>query len=322
MKEATKKWLKVFLPVFLGLFLVWYSLSKFTDKQVVEIKFALLHANYWWIGLSVFIGFLSHLSRAYRWKFMLAPLGYKPKLYNRFFAVAVGYLVNLGIPRAGEFLRATTLNQYEDIPFDKAFGTIVAERLADMIMYLFIIVLALLTQYNIIYELLLTKIPPNPLWIGLILLLLAGIPFVFIKAIQQSKISFFIKLRNFVHGLKEGVATIFTMKKKWAFIGHTFFIWMCYVLMLYVVIFAFPETQNLSFHAILICFVAGTLSYATTNGGIGSYPYVMQKTLLLYAIAEPIGAGFGWIMWSAQTLLMIVLGGLSFILLPIFNKSK
>lgn len=310
------------MPILLGLFLVWYSLSKFTDKQIVEIKFALIHANYWWIGLSVFIGILSLFSRAYRWKFTLSSLGYQPKLYNRFFAVAVSYLVNLGIPRAGEFLRATTLNQYEDVPFDKAFGTIVAERLADMVVYLFIIFLALIAQYDIIFELLQTKIPSNPLLLISIGIGLFALAFVFIKAIQKSEKTFFIKLRTFISGLKEGITTIFTMKKKWAFIGHTLFIWFSYVLMLYVVIFAFPETQNLSFNAILICFVAGTFSYATTNGGIGSYPYVMQKTLLLYAIAEPIGAGFGWIMWSAQTLLMILLGGLSFLLLPIFNKSK
>ncbi|MGY6649601.1 lysylphosphatidylglycerol synthase transmembrane domain-containing protein [Wenyingzhuangia sp. IMCC45574] len=322
MKEGAKKRLKTVLPILLGLFLVWYSLSKFTDKEISEVKFALINANYWWISLSVFIGFLSHLSRAYRWKFTLDPLGYKPKLYNRFFAVAVGYLVNLGIPRAGEFVRATTVNQYENIPFDKAFGTIVAERLADMIVYLFIIFLALIAQYDIIFELLQSKIPSNPtllISIGIGVVITA---FLLFKAIQKSRNAFFVKLRDFISGLKEGFISIFTMQKKWAFIGHTLFIWISYVLMLYVVTFAFPETKELNFNAILICFVAGTFSYATTNGGIGSYPYVMQKTLLLYAIPETIGASFGWVMWSAQTLLMIVLGGLSFLLLPIFNKSK
>ena len=306
----------------LGLFLVWYSLSKFSEKEISEIKFALTHANYWWIALSIFIGILSHVSRAYRWKFTLDPLGFQPKFYNRFFAVAIGYLVNLGIPRAGEFARATTINQYEKVPFEKAFGTIVAERLADMIVYLFIIFLAFLAQYDIIYNLILTKIPSNPLLLAIIAIVICILGFLFFKAIKNSEKAFFIKLRTFALGLKEGLTTIFTMKKKWAFIGHTLFIWLAYILMLYVVIFAFPETQYLSFNAILICFVAGTFSYATTNGGIGSYPYTIQVTLLLYAIPETIGASFGWIMWSAQTLLMIVLGGLSFLLLPIFNKSR
>lgn len=322
MKGTLQKQLKTFLPIIFGLFLVWYSLSKFTDTEIQNIKTSLIGANYWWITLSVFLGFLSHFSRAYRWKFTLAPLGYKAKLHNRFFAVAIGYLVNLGIPRAGELVRATTLNQYEDIPYDKAFGTIVAERLADMIVYLFIIALALIAQYDVIFELLQKKIPSNPLFLGLIAIVLLLIAFVLIKAIQKSEKAFFIKLRSFLNGLKEGFTSIFTMEQKWAFIGHTLFIWSAYVLMLYLVTFAFPETKNLSFNAVLICFVAGTFSYATTNGGIGSYPLTIQKTLLLYAIPETIGASFGWIMWSAQTLLMIVLGGLSFLLLPIFNKSR
>ncbi|MDO6736812.1 lysylphosphatidylglycerol synthase transmembrane domain-containing protein [Wenyingzhuangia sp. 2_MG-2023] len=322
MKGNIQKKLKTILPVGLGIFLIWHSLSKFTEAEISEIKFALTNANYWWIVLSVFLGILSHASRAYRWKFTLDPMGYQPKFYNQFFAVAISYLVNLGIPRAGEFARATTINQYENIPFEKAFGTIVAERLADMAVYLLIIFLAFLAQYDIIYNLILSKIPPNPLLIGGIVLCFSVLCFVFLKAIKNSKNVFFVKLRSFSIGLKEGLLTIYTMKKKWAFIAHTLFIWLAYVLMLYVVIFAFPETKDLGFNAILICFVAGTFSYATTNGGIGSYPYIMQKTLLLYAIPETIGAGFGWIMWSAQTLLVILLGGLSFILLPIFNKSR
>lgn len=322
MKESAKKRLKTILPILLGLFLVWYSLSKFTDTEINNIKTALINANYWWIALSVGIGFLSHFSRAYRWKFTLAPLGYKAKLHNRFFAVAIGYLVNLGIPRAGEFVRATTLNQYEDIPYDKAFGTIVAERLADMIVYLFIIALALFAQYDLIIELLKNKIPSNPLLLISIASVLVIIAYLFIKAIQKSEKAFFIKVRSFVNGLKEGVTTIFTMEQKWSFIGHTLFIWLSYILMLYVVIFAFPETQDLSFNPILICFVLGTFSYAATNGGIGSYPLAIQTALLLYNVDSTIGASFGWIMWSAQTLLMIVLGGLSFLLLPICNKSK
>ncbi|MDO6800892.1 lysylphosphatidylglycerol synthase transmembrane domain-containing protein [Wenyingzhuangia sp. 1_MG-2023] len=322
MKGNIQKKLKTILPVGLGIFLIWHSLSKFTEAEISEIKFALTNANYWWIILSIFLGILSHASRAYRWKFTLDPMGYQPKFYNQFFAVAISYLVNLGIPRAGEFARATTINQYENIPFEKAFGTIVAERLADMAVYLLIIFLAFLAQYDIIYNLILSKIPPNPLLIGGIVLCFSVLCFVFLKAIKNSKNVFFVKLRSFSIGLKEGLLTIYTMKKKWAFIAHTLFIWLAYVLMLYVVIFAFPETKDLGFNAILICFVAGTFSYATTNGGIGSYPYIMQKTLLLYAIPETIGAGFGWIMWSAQTLLVILLGGLSFILLPIFNKSR
>ena len=152
------KILKTSFPLLLGAFLIWLSLSKLTDSELNEIKTSFYNANYWWVGLSLLIGVLSHLSRAYRWKFMLEPLGYKPKFYNSTMSVFIAYLVNMGIPRAGEVSRAASINQYENIPFEKAFGTIVAERIADMIVYLFIIALAFFAQYQLISDLLISKI--------------------------------------------------------------------------------------------------------------------------------------------------------------------
>lgn len=306
----------------LGAFLIWLSLSKFTQQELNEIKTSFYNANYWWIGLSLFIGFLSHICRAYRWKFMLKPLGYQPKFYNNAMAVFVAYLVNLGIPRAGEFTRAATINQYENVPFEKAFGTIVAERLADMVVYLFLIVLAFFAQYDLIKELIIKRIPPNPILLGILGVSFLAFTYFVFNAIKKSKKPFFIKIREFVIGLLEGVKTLFTMEKKWTYIFYTLLIWTLYVLMFYVVIFAFPETSHLGIDAILICFIMGTFSFATTNGGIGAYPYVIQQALLLYAIPETIGASFGWIAWSSQTILVIVLGGLSFLFLPILNKSR
>lgn len=322
MKAQTKKTLKTALPLLLGTFLIWLSLSKLTESELYKIKNSFYNANYWWVGLSLCIGVLSHLSRAYRWKFMLKPLGYQPKFYNSAMSVFVAYLVNMGIPRAGEISRAATIQQYENVPFEKAFGTIVAERLADMIVYLFLIALAFIAQYELIRDLLITKIPKNPTLIFFALAIVVIGCFLFFKAIKNSENSFFKKTRSFTKGLYEGIQTILTMEKKWAFIAHTLFIWFAYILMLYVVIFALPETEKIGLGAVLICFIMGTFAFATTNGGIGSYPYIIQQTLLLYLIPEAIGASFGWIMWTSQTLLIIVLGGLSFILLPILNKSR
>ncbi len=322
MKPSTKKIVKTIVPLALGIFLIWLSLSKFTSDDFKTIKLAFLNANYGYIGLSLCIAVLSHLSRAYRWSFMLKPLGYDTKFHNNVFAVFISYFVNMGIPRAGEVARATTLNQYEDVPFDKAFGTIVAERLADMVMYLLIIIIGFFAQYELIRSLIISKLPKNPLLLLLIAILIGGILLVFLKLIQKSKNPFFQKIRNFILGLWTGVQSIFTMQKKWAFVLHTIFIWLCYIAMLYTVTFAFPETSGIGFNAILICFIVGTFAFATTNSGIGVYPLAIQKTLLLYAIPETIGASFGWIMWSSQIIIMLVLGLLSFLLLPIFNKSR
>jgi uncharacterized protein (TIRG00374 family) len=213
-----KKILKTSLPLGIGVFLIYISLSKLTDSDIEDVKNSFRTANYWWVLLSLFIGVLSHFSRAYRWKFMLEPLGYKPKFLNSAMAVIVAYLVNLGIPRAGELSRAAVLAEYEDVPFEKGFGTIVAERVADLIMYALFIFLAFLAQYDLIKNELAKKLPENPLYtIVVVLVIIIGF-YLFFKWVKKSKKPFFIKLRTFLSGIIEGVKSILTMEKKWAFI--------------------------------------------------------------------------------------------------------
>lgn len=306
----------------LGVFLIWISLSKLTPEDIESVKTSFKTANYWWVLLSLVLGVLSHFSRAYRWKFMLEPLGYKPKFLNSAMAVIIAYLVNLGIPRAGELSRAAALAEYEDVPFEKGFGTIVAERVADLVMYALFILLAFLAQYDLIKTELSKKLPENPVYTVVALIILAAIGYLFLKWLKNSKKESVVKLKTFISGLIVGVKSIFTMKKKWAFIFHTLFIWVMYIMMLYVAKFAIPETADLSINAVLISFVIGTFSYAATNGGIGAYPIAIQSALLLYGINEVAGLSFGWIMWTSQTLMVLVFGGLSFLLLPLYNKSK
>ena len=131
-----------------------------------------------------------------------------------------------------------------------------------------------------------------------------------------------LKIRNFVNGLVEGALSIFKMKKKWAFIFHTLFIWSMYVLMFYVTSFALDQTGDIPFAAILIGFIAASFSIAATNGGIGSYPEAIVLAFSLFNLPEDPSRAFGWIMWGSQTLLIIIFGGLSLIYLPIFNRKK
>lgn len=322
MNKSIKSILKKVVPLGLGVFLIWISLSKLTESDIEDVKNSFQTANYWWVLLSLFIGVLSHLSRAYRWGFMLEPLGYKPKFLNSAMAVIIAYLVNLGIPRAGELSRAATMTEYEGIPLEKAFGSIVAERVADVFMLLIFIAVAFFAQYDLIKNLLTSKLPSNPLYTGIALAVIFIGFYLFMRSIKKSKKPFFIKLRSFVSGLIQGIKSILTMKKKWAFIFHTLFIWLMYILMLYTATFALPETTGLSINAILISFVIGSLSYAATNGGIGAYPIAIQSALLLYGISENGGLSFGWIMWTSQTLMVLLFGGLSFLFLPIYNREK
>jgi uncharacterized protein (TIRG00374 family) len=310
-----KKVLKIVLPLALGSSLVWYSLS---DISLEILGNYFKEANYNFIFLGLFFGILSHLSRAYRWKFMLEPLSFKPKFTNSILAVLVGYLVNLAIPRAGEISRASVMTNYEKIPFEKAFGTIVAERIADLIMMLFMVAITLFVQFDFIYDLLTKNFNPLKISIGFAVLIVGF--YIFTSFVKKATSGFLLKIKTFISGLIEGITSIFKMKKKWAFIFHTVFIWAMYVAMFWATIPAI-EGLNVPFGGILIGFIAGGFSIAATNGGIGLYPIAVASALALFDIPAETATAFGWIMWTAQTAMIVIFGGLAFLLLPIYNKN-
>jgi uncharacterized protein (TIRG00374 family) len=311
-----KKILKIIIPLILGGFLVWYSLTIVSPSELIQY---FKDANYWWIALGLVFGILSHLSRAYRWKFLLEPLGYKPKFLNSTLAVLVAYLMNIFLPRAGEVTRAAVMSNYEKIPFEKGFGTIVAERIADLIMMLIIISITLLIQFDFIWELLSKDF--NPVKSIISLLLSVGFFVGLFLYIKKGKSKFALKIKKFFLGLKDGVLSIFNMKNKWAFIFHTVFIWGMYVAMFWATI---PAVNGLEVPVggVLIGFIAGGLSIAATNGGVGLYPVAVASALALFGVDKITGNAFGWIMWTAQTAMIIVFGGLAFLLLPVVNKNK
>jgi glycosyltransferase 2 family protein len=316
LNKKLKSILKITLPLLLGVALAWYSLSKISLEVLVE---HFKNANYIWISLGLLFGFLSHLSRAYRWKFMIEPLGYTLRLPNSIMAVFATYLVNYTIPRAGEITRATIITNYEGVPFEKGFGTIVAERVADLVMLFAIIVVALFLEFEFIYNFFIERFNPYKIAIGILAIVIAGIVFFFF--IKRSTSKFALKIKSFVNGLIEGVLSIFKMKQKWAFILHTLFIWAMYLLMFYVTTFSIKETSGIPIAAILIGFIAASFSIAATNGGIGSYPVAVFAAFAIFNIPEEPSIAFGWIMWSSQTLMVVILGGLSLIYLPIYNRT-
>ena len=316
MSLKTKKSLKIIIPLLFGGGLIWYLFTIIPPKTLLEY---FKNANYWWISLGLFFGILSHLSRAYRWKFMLEPMGYTPRFINSALAVLIGYFVNLAIPRAGEVSRASVMANYENIPFEKGFGTIVAERIADLIMMFLIIGVTLLIQFDFILQLVKEKLDPVKIIIGLAVCLIGG--FFFYKYVRKSTKGVGLKIKNFVKSLVEGVTSIFRMKNKWAFIFHTVFIWAMYVLMFWATIPAIEGLQ-VPFGGILVGFIAGGFSIAATKGGIGLYPLAVAGAFTLFGVPEEPSTAFGSVMWAAQTTMVILFGGLSFLLLPICNKAK
>lgn len=277
-------------------------------------------ANYWWIGLGVIFGILSHLSRAYRWNYMLKPMGYSIKTQNSIMAIFIAYLANFGIPRSGEVLRAAVATNYEKIPFEKSFGTIVAERVFDVIMVLLICVVTLFFQFDFIYNILIEKFNPTKIIVVLLSLSLLFVLVVFY--IKKSKGKIANKIKGFLGGLLEGITSVIKMENKGAFIFHTVFIWVMYILMFYITSFAVPQLEGAPFSSIIVAFIAASFTVATTNGGVFFYPVAVMSALALFGLAEEPSYAFGWIIWTSQTVMIIVFGILSFIYLPIFNKKR
>ena len=304
----------------LGFYLIIYTYNKFTTEQILEIKSYFKNANYSYISLGLFVAFLGNASRAYRWKFALEHMGYKTSFYNNFMAVNIGYLLNLTVPKSGEISRALIVKKYENVPFDKGFGSIVAERIIDMIVLLLFMALAVFLQFDIVKSFILDKIPFQKLLIFSIISLLAGIALLLIYFYSKAKWALFIKQK--ISGLKEGVLSIFHMKKKVEYLLHTAFIWFSYLFMFYITLFVIPETSTLSIGAIISAFVVGSIAIAFTNSGFGSYPFLISKILLFYTISETAGNAFGWIVWTSQMVLVLIMGVLSFLFLPVFNRNR
>ena len=223
MKKHLPKILKTAIPLLLGIFLIWYSIGTATPEERQELWENIRLADPFWIILSIVFGTLSHLSRAYRWKYLLEPLGYKPRLSNSFMAVMGGYLANFGIPRSGEVLRGATISTYEEIPFDKAFGTIVSERIADMLMLLLIVSFGLLFQAQSLLDYFDTH-NINPFITLLILFSIIGLGILGLLIIKRMDHPLIQKLRDFARGLLEGMKSILRMRNKTYFILHTIFI--------------------------------------------------------------------------------------------------
>ncbi len=319
--KQIKSSLKVLIPLSIGLFFIYLTINATTVEERKLIANYIKNADYRFVLLSIVFGVLSHLSRAYRWQFLLSPMGYKPRFINSTLAVLIAYIANLGIPRSGEILRATTLSSYEKIPFEKTFGTIIAERLVDLVLLIGFIFIALSLQYDLIWEVLREKkIAPATILFGLTFLLIVALGLRMLFKKNQSAL--ILKIKSFLKGLVEGILSIRSMPNKGVFLIHTVFIWLMYLAMFYVIKWTVPETSMLGLNSLLPAFVIGGLTISATNGGIGIYPFSVALMLGAFGISNESGLAFGWIMWTSQTLMIIVFGSLSFFILPLVNRKN
>ncbi|MES2837371.1 MAG: lysylphosphatidylglycerol synthase transmembrane domain-containing protein [Bacteroidota bacterium] len=333
----TKKLLNIAKIAFfigLGILLVWIVLQNLTDKDIEEIKIAFYEANYWWIGVSILVGAISHLFRAMRWKLLLQTMQHKPSLANTFFSVMVGYLANTAVPRLGEVSRCGVLTRYEKIPFEESFGTVVAERLIDTLTFFLLFLFIVWYQFDKIFGYanqkvfspLLAKFPfliKPTFWILIAIVGVLGITILYFlnkrkKKNQDKKQS---KLANLLTGFAKGLVTVKTVKQPFLFWTYSVAIWFFYFLNMLLSFYAFEQTSVLSPSVALACMTFGTFAFIAVQGGIGAYPLIVMEVLGLFGVASSVGYAFGWVAWCASTLVILLLGFLSLLLLPLVNKK-
>jgi uncharacterized protein (TIRG00374 family) len=310
--------LKNLLPIFIGVFCIYYS---FKDISFSEFKEYFTKINYLWVFVGIFLGALSHISRSYRWKFLIEPLGYKLGFINSVLTVFSAYLINYTVPRAGDIARGTMISKYENIPFEKAIGTIVAERAVDVLCILIIILIGLIIEFDKISNKLIDFVEESDFSTVLLSLLIAVIVTATIYFVIK-RFKFYKKIKSFLSGLIDGITIIFKMKNRNQFIFHSIFIWLMYVLMFYFTSKAFIDLNQVTFFQLTISFTLAALSIMLSNGGIGIYPLAVEESLGWYGVQSATGLAFGWVMWLSQTLMVVIFGGLSLFVLPFINRSE
>lgn len=327
-----KKWigitLKTILPLALGVYLIGYFFTSMNPEAERFFYKAVGEADYIWIFFSLVMSFFALTSRAYRWRYVLEPLGYTPRFWHRYHALMIGYIVNLTIPRAGEASRAAMLYRSDGVPFSKSFGTILAERAVDLVMLFSVTALTVFfgsddfwkikteMSNSVLGDSSQQKHTGNVIFYVFLSCAAAGLIILyFFKKIRT-------KLLNFISNVFQGVFSIFKTKNPLAFIGHTLFIWLMYVCYFAITFLCLDEVQHVPFTGIMIAFIAGALGISFTNGGVGSFPLLVGLVVNFYladefgAEAQGIGYALGMIIWVSQTVFMIVLGLISLYLIP------
>jgi len=316
----------------LGIFLAWWSLKDLNREEKDQIRIALNHARYWLIIPVFIILFLSHLIRAVRWKLLISSLGYHARTDNAFFAVMIGYLTNLAIPRLGEILKCTMLARYEKIPAEKLVGTIILERIIDAISLLIVFAVTLAIQPSIYTDLInaFFHSPHDPekkkipgILIGGTLIGILIIVMLLWMLIKKKTFADVLELfKKIANSVWQGVSAVQHLKKRGLFLFYTLILWACYFFGTYVGFFALQETQGYGMKETFAVLSAGSVGVIVTPGGIGAYALLIKKTMELYGLDEGIALAFGWILWLVQTFALLIGGIFSFVAIPYFNKRK
>ncbi|MFT4523843.1 MAG: hypothetical protein ACI8ZN_002800 [Bacteroidia bacterium] len=289
-------------------------------------------ANYFWVGIAFIVGILSHLIRAIRWKMLIKPLGYEVSTKNSFYSVMTGYLINMATPRMGEIGRCAMLYKTDGVPVEKLVGTVVIERLFDLIIMLLITAAVIFLQFDLIGDFITANLSSDQdsssylvKTIMVVLVLAFGIgAYIFYQKLKprmkaHPKLS---KVVHFIDGGIDGVKSIFKLKNPLLFIAYSLLIWVMYFLMTYTIFFAIDGTSHLGIDAALTTLIMGTLAMIIpVPGGVGAFEYLVPKGLVLYGINESVGTAYALVSHGTQLVMIIIVGGVSMILAGMISKK-
>lgn len=333
MKKSFLTIIQYLFFIALGMFFVWLSVKDINYDQWLQIKDSIRRARHWVVIPVIIMLLLSHYSRALRWKILMEPLGYKPSTFNTFATVMIGYLVNAGVPRLGEVVKCTLLSRYEKLRADKLVGTIVMERAVDVVCLLIVFVAAIIFQGHVIGDFVFNAFGKfftdrtghtsiTKLIIGLSVIIVFFLILYFVLK-RFGHIDAVAKIKNVIKGILHGLSSIRFIKHKGLFLFHTILIWVLYLTSTTAGIYALQETAHLGFGGGLTTLVMGSIGMIISPGGIGAYALVVAKLMKLYGLDEDtIGAALGWLLWSVQTIIILVSGLIFFTLFSYYNKKS
>ena len=322
------------VPLAFTVLLVWYMFKKVSFADMWQI---VTHGvDYGWILCAMGISVFSHIFRALRWRIQLRGVGINPPLMALCCSIFGTYALNLVFPRLGEVWRCTYIAQREKKPFTTVVGTMVADRMADMITVLLLTVFCFFVATSAIQAFLakypigqgLIDLVKNP-WVWAAVVCMAAIVISIFHFGRN--IGWIAKTRQWIAEMWRGFSSVARMKGKWKFLGFTACIWGCYYLQLYVAFFAFPFTRELCVEPglalgltpCLVAFVLSSLGMAIpSNGGLGPWNIAVMFGLAVYGISDADGTAFSMLQWSGQTVMLIILGIFTMAYIALSKKEK
>ena len=313
-----KKRLKILIPLIVGLFFIYLTFELTNPDERNLIYSYIGSAKIEFVLAAMLLGASADVIRGIRWQLLSSSMGYNSNKLISIASVFMCYTSNMAIARSGEFVRASVLSSYTNIPLGKTLGTIAAERVVDICISLIILITVWILQYDLIIESLfddeiLLYINDNIAIIGIVILFFIIVSIILIKKIKR--------LGRFFNTILEGLLSVTKLKSKMIlFVMLSLLIWTCYILAFSVIKFSVPELSEIDSNLIFPAFVVGVYSISLSNHGLGVYPLAISLFLVNFGINTELGLTYGWLAWSCQAIITLIFGALSFFVLPLLSK--